>query len=58
MADKFCRYCNGDGTIDCPACGGTGQYNSAGELKECRECDGKGICCCPHCEDGTPRNIG
>lgn len=51
-----CELCSGHGVIDCPECGGSGQYNSHGEIVDCQNCGQRGNApgqlCCYRC-DGT-----
>lgn len=42
-----CPRCDGDGTIDCTACGGQGYFTFFGE---CTRCDGSGEIQCPNCD--------
>lgn len=42
-----CPRCDGNGTIDCTACGGQGYFTFFGE---CTRCDGSGEIQCPNCD--------
>lgn len=50
-----CNHCDDQGEVDCPACGGGGDYWDGEDRVLCKECNGRGICCCPYCPEGTPR---
>jgi hypothetical protein len=51
-----CEKCGGAGSLDCPHCGGSGDYNDGkGEVRHCKACGKNGLdpgqICCPACND-------
>lgn len=46
-----CPRCDGNGTIDCKNCGGTGWTETLVVIEEkCLHCDGSGEIQCPNCD--------
>jgi hypothetical protein len=57
------EWCDGNGSADCPDCGGQGGWHDCGEdccaclepedNVSCSTCEGRGLIVCPICHDGS-----
>jgi hypothetical protein len=49
MTQENCSTCGGNGSIPCPACGGSHKDMNFKEWESCAACRGHGSITCPDC---------
>jgi hypothetical protein len=47
---ESCTDCEGQGTVECGQCEGSGETDAMGETEECPVCDGSGTIMCEDCD--------